>query len=100
MACWSSRSGAIICTRPIWAPSTPSAGCARRTGSHLQDLLELHEQWVAAPTDSVREQLTRLADDLVIPYSVVLTEEAFSDETRCWVSTTISSMTITSWRGV
>ena len=50
-------------------------------GSHLQDLLELHEQWVAAPTDSVREQLTRLADDLVIPYSVVLTEEAFSDST-------------------
>ena len=41
----------------------------------------MHEQWVAGPTDSVREQLTRLADDLVIPYSVVLTEEAFSDST-------------------
>ena len=51
----------------------------QKAGSQLQDLLELHEQWIGEPTDELRRQLTHLADALVIPHNVVLAEQAFSD---------------------
>lgn len=57
-----------------------------KAGSQLQDLLELHQQWSAGQLTAeakthVREQLVALADELVIPHNVVLTEQPLPDST-------------------
>lgn len=57
-----------------------------KAGSQLQELLELQQQWATGqlPAEAkarLREQLVALADELVIPYSVVLADQVLSDST-------------------
>ncbi|WP_237151273.1 NEL-type E3 ubiquitin ligase domain-containing protein [Pseudomonas sp. ADAK18] len=55
-------------------------------GSQLEDLLEAQQEWASAQVTperkaSLREQLITLADELVIPHTVVLAEQPLSDAT-------------------
>ncbi|MGL5995435.1 MAG: NEL-type E3 ubiquitin ligase domain-containing protein [Pseudomonas proteolytica] len=57
-----------------------------KAGGQLQDLLELQQQWATGqlPAEAkarLREQLVALADELVIPHSVVLADQALPDST-------------------